>query len=271
MRQINAQRRIFPKLKTKTTLFILGISSLLYTQKAEAHTLDFLFPRADFEHYMNTPLRQKLLDTINNGMHSPRPHDASNWTGCRVGKGELVGTFRDISACAASACYKRDVTVDELANFSYDQAKGVIRWIWDGIKATELPDQKIADLYMHIQMHYGNVKVVEKALDKMGYKVSLNGRMRPYEFQQFIEASKKTPFQTYNQIRDCLKTAYAGDNPHFRKAFLKFLDKEFPVRTIFSDRLENSFWMGLRSGFYIAYEQCKSWSKAFDEDGLALN
>jgi hypothetical protein len=271
MQQTNVRKRIFPKLKTKRTLLILGFSGLFYSPKINAHPLDFLFPKSDFEHYMQTPLRQKLLDTLNNGMDNPRPHDASNWTGCRVGKGTLVGTFRDISACAASACYQREVTVDELANFTYDQAKGVIRWIWDGIDATELPDQKIADLYMHIQMHYGNLKVVEKALRKMGYEVWLDGRMKNYEFESFLDASKKQPYRTFNEIRTCLADAYAGDNPKFRRGFLKFLDEEFPERTIFSERLEASLWLALRTTAYNIYEHYIDWSKGFDENGLAMN
>ena len=81
----------------------------------------------------------------------------------------------------------------------------------------------------------------------------------------------KTPFQTYNQIRSCLAEAYAGDNPRFRRAFLKFLDDEFPPRTIFSNPLENTLFSCLRSGVYVLHEAYTNWQDALDEQGLALN
>ncbi len=243
-----------------TTLsLVFSLTQLLYVASCNAHPLDFLFPKAEFKAYMQTPLRQKLLDSLNNGMHQPNPKDASNWTSCQVGKGQLVGTFRDISACAASACYQRAVSIEELANFSYEQAEGVIRWIWDKIHADKIPDQAIANLYMHIQMHYGNLRVVEKALVKMGYPLKVDGRIYRQEQKYLIEISKIAPFYTYNQIRAALAEAYAGDRPQYRKAFFRYLNKEFPPQSIFKHSLEQNLWISLRSAIYLGYQSWTHW------------
>ena len=183
---------------------------------------------ASFQQYLDMPLRQKLTVAENNNLSAIAANDASNWTGCQVGKGILSGTARDISACAASVYFEKEVTVEDMAKLSYEEASNIIRSIWDGIEASAIPDQDVANLVMHIQMHYGNLRIVQRGLNAMGSKLRLNGRMDKATLDALVVNSFWKPRATYNQIRLALKNAYKRSR--YPSAFLKALKKEFPEK-----------------------------------------
>lgn len=228
---IKKVRRILKRKKLLSLAFLgFGIANPFQTAKAIDYTaLSRLLGRnAEFHFYIEMPLRQALTVVENNNLAAPSPNDASNWTGCQVGKGILSGTARDISACAASAYYGRAVDIEEMATLSYRDAYKIIESIWDGIQASEIPNQDIANLVMHIQMHYGNLRIVQKALQAMGANLKINGRMDKATLEALVEHAFWTPTRTFNEIRNSLKTAY--QKSPYRKAFLKALNREFPVK-----------------------------------------
>ena len=241
--------------------FTLFVCTMLSQIPAQAHpALDMLSrffenpdSKSDFKQYMQSPLRQKLSSEHNTAVESPTADDASNWSGCQVGKGVLAGTFRDISACAVSACYGRDVTIEEMKNFSYKEAEAVINWIWNQIGGSKIPDQSVANLTMHIQMQYGNIRIVQAALNNMGAKLRLSGRMDRKTQQALVKYCKEDAADTFNQIRNQLLNAYKRlRGTHL---YVRIINKEYPpkisLKRWYNDFLETS-WnsVGL---FYAAF------------------
>jgi hypothetical protein len=183
---------------------------------------------ASFQQYLDMPLRQKLTAAENNNLSAIDSTDASNWTSCQVGKGTLAGTARDISGCAAAIYFQKEVTAEDMAKLSYDDASNIIRSIWDHIKASAIPDQDVANLVMHIQMHYGNIRIVQKGLNQMGNKLRLSGRMDKATLNALVVSSFWKPSATYIQIRLALKSEY--QKSPYRRAFLRALKREFPEK-----------------------------------------
>lgn len=174
----------------------------------------------NFNSYMNLPLRKKLTDSSNDGTLNPDPSDSGNWTGCKCGKGNLVGTYRDISACALSAYLKRPVTVKDLRSLNEEDAKKIFKVWWDNMQMSKIPDQDVANIVFHIKMHFGNLQVVEKAFNIESTNV----------IEILVEKTKLNPIETYNTIRENLKKAYENCNPKYRKGFMKFLKEDFPEK-----------------------------------------
>jgi hypothetical protein len=184
---------------------------------------------SSFEKYMRLPHRQLLTSAQNDGTINPRADDAGNWTGGVVGVGNLVGTYRDISAVAASAYYGYPVTVSKLRSIDYNEAKRIIKWIWDSIDASQIPDQDVANITMHIKMHFGNIQLVQKALNQLGERLELDGVMGPKTLAAIQRQSRLQPVLTYNRIRAQLKAAYEKSNPVYREGFMNVL-KDFPKK-----------------------------------------
>jgi hypothetical protein len=174
----------------------------------------------NFNSYMNLPLRKKLTDSSNDGTINPDPTDSGNWTECKCGKGNLVGTYRDISACALSAYLKRSVTVKDLRSLTEEDAKKIIKTWWDNMQMSKIPDQDVANLIFHIKMHFGNIQIVQKALNIKDNNV----------IEILVEKTKFDPIETYNKIRENLKKAYENCNPKYRKGFMRFLTEDFPEK-----------------------------------------
>lgn len=182
---------------------------------------------ANFNGYFNLPHRKLLTSSANDGTINPRPDDAGNWTYC--GKGKLVGTYRDISACAATAYYGYEVDVHKLRSIDYNEAKRIIKWIWDSINASEIPNQDIANITMHIKMHFGNVGLVQKALVQRGENIGIDGVMGSKTLAALKRKAKSQPIKLYNSIRFYLEQSYNKSNPVYKKGFLKVL-KDFPKK-----------------------------------------
>ena len=185
---------------------------------------------ANFERYMQMPWRQKLTSASNDGTINPRADDLGNWPSGQIGVGPLVGTFRDISAWALTAYRGHTVTVQELRALTYADAKEVIKWIWDGIRAGEIQDQDVANITMHIKMHFGNIRLVQEALNNLGEKLDIDGTLGQKTLDAINRQIRKGPARLYNAIRAKLKAAYERSNPVYRKGFLNVLS-DFPEKS----------------------------------------
>gem|GEM_PF-6249674 len=215
--------------------------------------LRVLIPLANFETYMQTPFRLKLTKASNNGMHNPNPKDASNWTSCRVGEGQLVGTFRDISACAASLHLGRPVTIEELSNFSYEQAADVLEGLWKDIWAQTIPHQATANICMHVKVHYGNMRPVERALNSLGANCKVDGVWRKKELQWLQHLTYLNADATYMAIR-----AELSKSKNFRRHVRRyFKPMEEAPKTI----EERALALGKKLLFFYMDQFCRPASK----------
>jgi len=191
---------------------------------------------ASFDKYMLSEPRYSLSQTSNNGTAAagpphPMPEDAGNWTGCRQGVGNLVGTYRDVSACMLSDHLGRPATQSDLLALSFDDVKDLFRPIWQSLGLDSLMDQQTANLVMHIRLHFGNVRLVQKGLNDMGEKLAVDGVGGPKTRAALIRQTLNNGAATYNAIRERLKENYENSNPIFRKGFLRITEEFFPERT----------------------------------------
>jgi len=227
-------------------LIFFASPGLSYAHPSIELAWNFFFKKkeqSDFKQYINSPLRQKLLSASNSNLASPAIHDGSNWSGCQMGKGVLAGTFRDVSACAASACYGRDISVEEMKNLDYNEAVKIIEWIWNKIYGSSIPDQSVANLTMHIQMQFGNIRIVQHALNSKGYKLRLSGSMNRATLNALKTACQIDSYETYNIIREELLTTFLSMRG--AHVYVRVISKEFPpknsVSKIYKTILVNSF------------------------------
>lgn len=218
----------------------------IYAHPSVELAWNFFFKKkeqSDFKQYINSPLRQKLLSSSNSNLASPSKHDGSNWSGCQIGKGVLAGTFRDVSACAASACYGRDISIEEMKNLDYNAAVKIIEWIWNKIYGSSIPDQSVANLTMHIQMQFGNIRMVQNALNSKGYNLRSTGAMNRATLNALQNACDKDAIETYNIIREeLLSTFKSMRGSHL---YIRVVSKEFPPKTslkkMYRDLIVGSF------------------------------
>lgn len=175
----------------------------------------------NFNSYMELPVRKKLTSSLNDDTVNPDPHDAGNWTGCGCGKGNLVGTYRDVSACAMTHMLKRPATVEDLRSLTEEDVKRIFKSWWDDMKMYEISDQDVANIIFHIKLHFGNLGVVQRAFNVKDSKDLMS---------VVIDKSKSDPVEAYALIRETLKQTYMNCNPRYRVGFLRLLDLEFPEK-----------------------------------------
>lgn len=175
----------------------------------------------NFNSYMELPVRKQLTSHLNDATINPDPHDAGNWTGCACGKGNLVGTYRDISACAMTHMLSRPATVEDLRSLTEDDVKRIFKSWWDDMQMYRIPDQDVANIVFHIKLHFGNLGVVQRAFNVENSKDLLD---------VIVERTKSNPIEAFALIRETLKQTYISCNPRYKVGFLRLLDLEFPEK-----------------------------------------
>jgi len=198
---------------------------------------------ANFQDYINTELRKEAISIRNDATLNPKTDDAGNWTGCQINKGELIGTYRDISACLYSQILGRPTTKKELQSITEKEAEQIIKtYFWDKLKLDRIPDQETANICIHIFLHYGNVKIIQKALNKLGAKLVTDGIAGIKTNTALLNYTANNSIQTYNIIREELKINYEIANHVYRNTFLETLEKHFPPKE------ENFYFYGFDNG-----------------------
>jgi hypothetical protein len=190
--------------------------------------------KASFKKYVTTPPRSLLTSSNNDGTSDnpphPLPEDSGNWSGCKRNSGVLVGTYRDISACYYKAKTGITPTKQDLKSITVDQAHAWLKEdFWDKFEGDKLTDQDVANITCHIYMHYGNIAIVQRALNKLGENVSEDGRAGGETNEALRRQTKKNPIRTFNTIREELRKSYAKDS-YNAKAFLDLLNKYYPPK-----------------------------------------
>ena len=188
---------------------------------------------ASLDAYMNSEPRYKLTQASNDGTatgpYGLNPNDRGNWTGCNIGAGQLVGTFRDWSACAEAYFLGYAPTAQQLRNLSFNDVKERIRPIWNAERVGQLANQDVANIYMHTRLHYGNIRVVQRALQALGEDMVVDGVSGPFTQAALLKWSQKNPTRLYNAIREELRQSYQQQYSAY-PGFLIALDRDFPPK-----------------------------------------
>lgn len=187
---------------------------------------------ASIDSYLRSEPRYKLSQITNSDINNPDPVDAGNWTGCNRNSGNLVGTHRDWSACAETAYLGRPATYQDMSRIDYEALKKRIREVfWDKAGLDDL-SQDVANIYMHIFLHFGNVWVVQDALNKMGENLKVDGiaGRNSDTLKALIKRDRENSIRLYNRIRDSLEIAYLNSNPKYVRGFINGLNTYFPKK-----------------------------------------
>lgn len=196
--------------------------------------------RATGEAYMRSEPRATLTKAANSALMHINPaavldNDAGNWTGCQPFVGNKVGTHRDLSACWASSILGRPITSEELGEYSENDVKKLFIDEFNNLGLNQLSDQEVANIVMHIKLHFGNVRVVQRALNDLGENLSTDGGLGPATLSALKRQTNKNPAATYNAIRTRLEEAYQGGPAGFFTLGLA----NFPPRS----NMQNLSWV----------------------------
>jgi lysozyme family protein len=186
---------------------------------------------ASFDEYMLSQPRYDLTQSRNDATINPRSDDAGNWTGCAYGRGNLVGTYRDWSACAETSYLRRNATVSDLRALTFNDVKQRIKTTaWDRIGLDSLTDQDVANIVMHVKLHFGNISNVQRALNELGENLTIDGLagVGSNTTNALIRQTRKNPIKTFNAIRDRLSVVYSNSNPVYSNGFMRYLNTYFP-------------------------------------------
>lgn len=194
----------------------------------------FITGRASGEAYMLSEPRFSLTGEANTALlhvnpSAVRSDDAGNWTGCSQGNGNLVGTHRDLSACMASSIIGRPITSQELGQYSRADVNRIFIDEFNRLGLNQLTDQDVANIVMHIKLHFGNVRLVQNALNDLGENLSVDGAMGAQTLAALKQNTKKDAAATFNAIRGRLEQSYQNANPVYRQGFLNAM-KHFPPK-----------------------------------------
>jgi lysozyme family protein len=131
---------------------------------------------ASLDLYFEHPLRKLLSTSNNDATVNPLANDAGNWTGCVPYVGNLVGTYRDISACLLSDYLGRPATVYDLRALTEQDVKNLFRiYFWDKLGGDSIPSQDVANIATQNYAHFGNVRNIQRALNRLGENLSVDG------------------------------------------------------------------------------------------------
>lgn len=225
-------------------------------------TISGLSGFASFSAYMRSAPRYELSQASNNGTSQvpghPRADDAGNWTGCAQNVGRLVGTYRDISACFLSHYLGRPATEADLLSLTFQDVSNMFRPIWDSLELSQLMDQDTANLVMHIKVHFGNIRVVQRGLNDLGENLTVDGVAGPLTRAALQRQTSRSPNKTYNAIRNRLVEAYSAAPSVYRNGFLRITDEYFPAKTASGPNLATAaLYTGAAAGLFYFFAKRK--------------
>lgn len=161
------------------------------------------------------------------GGYQNRADDTGNYNTC----GQLVGTNMGVSAVALSTWYGRCVTTEEMKALSQSTAFNFYAWYFDKYGLFEIQDQQFAELLMNSTMGSptGAAKSEQRALNKMGYNLAVDGNRGSQTIQALNAAYKKNPVATYNGIRqEWVSYLHSINKPQFIEGWMYRMNRFFP-------------------------------------------
>jgi len=162
------------------------------------------------------------------GGYQNRPDDTGNYS-C----GQLVGTNMGVSAVALTTWYGRCITPDEMKALDQQTAFNFYAWYFDLYNLYQVQNQEFAQLLMNNTMGSptGAAKSEQRALNRMGYNVSVDGNRGPQTIKALNDAWKRNPQGVYNTVREeWVNYLHSIDKPQFIDGWLYRMNRFFPVK-----------------------------------------
>lgn len=161
------------------------------------------------------------------GGYQNRPDDTGNYNTC----GQLVGTNMGISAVAYSTWVNRCATEAEMKGITKETAFSFYAWYFDRYNLFQIQDQKLAELLMNNTMGSptGAAKAEQRALNRMGYSVAVDGARGQQTINALNAAWKKNPQGIYNTIREeWINYLHSINKPQFIEGWMYRINRYFP-------------------------------------------
>lgn len=159
------------------------------------------------------------------------PNDAGNWTGGAMGSGIQAGTNRSIAASTLTSWRGHHVTAAEMQALTAQEALQIYKVkFWDKILGDQIKSQVMAEFIADMKSSVGNNKPLQRALNTLGYPVSVDGSIGQQTLAAINAAQNagKTP-QLYNLHRQEMIAHYQG-NQDFGNALIDQLNNDYPQR-----------------------------------------
>tara|TARA_R110000744_G_scaffold11247_3_gene34288 strand:+ start:1238 stop:1861 length:624 start_codon:yes stop_codon:yes gene_type:complete len=155
-----------------------------------------------------------LLANVEGG-YTNNPKDNGNWTGGKIGVGNLVGTNKGISAPVYAQWIGRTPTVADMKAITGSTANLIFKkWYWDKVGADRIADQSVAEIIVDHAVNAGTYaagKLVQKVLnEKFGKNISIDGgigaqtitainSVNPFTLHEAIKAARLQYYISINQ------------------------------------------------------------------------
>ncbi len=155
---------------------------------------------------------QEFVKIVEGG-YQKQTNDNGNWTGGKIGVGNLIGTNHGISAPTLGRYLGRTATESEMKNLSYATALTIYKnYYWKPIKGDSITNQNVATV-IYDGMVQGEVHIrtaLSKALSNMGVSVSSNNVFTDATIILINKLNPKTLFEQIKKQREILYRSYGG-------------------------------------------------------------
>ena len=160
------------------------------------------------------------------GGYQDRADDNGNYA-C----GQLIGTKYGVSAVAYQTWVGHCPTVGEIKNMTTDTAYNFYAWYFHQYNLYPIQSQQFFELLANNTMGSPTnaAKVEQRALNKLGYSVAVDGARGPATIAALNAAWQQNPAQIYNLIRqDWVNYLKNLNKPQFLPGWLYRLENYFP-------------------------------------------
>lgn len=167
---------------------------------------------------------QNIL-TIEGGYQN-HPADTGNYC-----DGQLIGTKFGMSAVAISQWWGRCPTVEEVQGLTQTDAFNFYGWYFDRYNLFQIENQRLFELLANNTMGSpaNAAKIEQRALNKFGFDVAVDGIRGPETIQALNQAWRKFGPKIYNEIRNSWVQYLKGLNrPEFIQGWLYRMERYFP-------------------------------------------
>ena len=143
--------------------------------------------------------------------YQDRVEDPGNYSGGKVGVGELIGTNRSIAAPTLADWRGRPITREEMKALTAEEAIKIYKnKYWDGIRADEIRSQIMAEFIADMKSSAGGNAIInlQKALNRLGENVAVDGGFGTQTLEALNRQTRRNEAKVYNTFREEMVAFY---------------------------------------------------------------
>lgn len=164
------------------------------------------------------------------GGYQAHPSDNGNYCG-----GVNAGTKYGMSAVAVGSWWGRCPTAQEMQALTQQDAYSFYSWYFDRYNLYRVENQQLFELLANNTMGSpaNAAKVEQRALNKLGYSVAVDGQRGPQTIQAINDAWRRYGTEFYNMVRlDWVAYLKSLNRPEFIDGWLYRMNRYFPPLSV---------------------------------------